>query len=116
MTATGRRIRFPGAVLRRELSPSPLVGAGRGGGESVSWLATPILTFPHQGGRNSKTAACRNRDDLSIGNESSCGTPRITMYLSDHWARRFCKPILLDLGHRRRQFRSQLRVRPERTQ
>jgi len=34
-------------------SPSPLRGGGSGWGASVSWPATPILTFPHRGGRNS---------------------------------------------------------------
>jgi hypothetical protein len=34
------------------LSPSPLVGEGWGGGASVSWLSTPTLTLPPQGGGN----------------------------------------------------------------
>jgi hypothetical protein len=36
--------------------PPPPVGEGWGGGENVYWLATPILTCPHQGRRNSANA------------------------------------------------------------
>ena len=50
----GRNLRF---------SPSPLVGEGRGEGRAACWAScvsptydrcffTPILAFPHQGGRN----------------------------------------------------------------
>jgi hypothetical protein len=32
--------------------PPPFVGEGRGGGRASIDIPTPILTFPHQGGRN----------------------------------------------------------------
>jgi hypothetical protein len=44
-------------------SPSPFVGEGRGGGASEEWHPTPILTFPHQGGRNHR---------LCLRSDSSC--------------------------------------------
>src|SRR5579863_10772187 len=36
------------------LLPPPVVGEGWGGGASVDLLPTPILAFPHRGGRNSE--------------------------------------------------------------
>jgi hypothetical protein len=39
------------ATLVMQNFPSPLMGEGLGGGETTAFLP-PILTFPHQGGRD----------------------------------------------------------------
>src|SRR5262245_5411665 len=62
-STVGRNRRAKGAAAAN-ISPSPLVGEGRGGGASALGPSTPTLTLPHQGGGNCPSAPTRVGDPV----------------------------------------------------